>query len=177
MLRTLTGGGRFFPALVLTLTLAVVALPVAAKEPRPWTGGPTPALALEDMRGRPMRLEDFKGKVVLVNFWATWCEPCRDEMPSFQQLKQKLAGKPFEVLAVNLAEPRSRVEAFLERMPFDFPILLDQSGDTSRSWRARILPVTFIIGPDGRIRYSHAGELDWAEPRIVEMISALMPRR
>ena len=162
---------------ILALALALAAFPAAAKQPKPWTGGPTPALALQDMRGRPVRLEDYKGRVVRVNFWATWCEPCRDEMPSFQQLKQKLAGRPFDVLAVNLSEPRSRVEAFLERVPFDFPVLLDASGDTSRNWRARILPVTFIIGPDGRIRYSHAGELDWAEPGIVELISGLMPRR
>ena len=173
MLRTLAGGGYLF----LALALSVFALSVAAQQPKPWSGGPTPALALEDVRGRPVRLDDFRGKVVLVNFWATWCEPCRDEMPSLQRLRQTLAGRPFEVLAVNLAEPRSRVEAFLERMPFDFPVLLDQSGDASRSWRARILPVTFIVGPDGRIRYSHAGDLDWAEPRIVELVSALMPRR
>ncbi len=64
-----------------------------------------------------------------------------------------------------VAEPRGRVEAFLERTKLDLPVLLDHSGDTARNWRARILPATFIVGPDGTIRYSHAGELDWAEPR------------
>ena len=159
------------------LSMLPGAVPAAAKEPDPWTGGPAPALVLEDMRGRRVRLEDFKGKVVLVNFWATWCEPCRDEMPSIQRLRQKLAGKRFEVVAVNVAEPRSRVEAFLERMQLDLPVLLDHSGDTTRSWRARILPATFIIGPDGGIRYSYTGELDWSEPRIVDLITALMPGR
>ncbi|MBI3375833.1 MAG: TlpA family protein disulfide reductase [Betaproteobacteria bacterium] len=143
----------------------------------PWNGGPTPALALEDLHGRPVRLEGFKGKVVLVNFWATWCEPCRDEMPSIQRLRQELDGKAFEVVAVNVAEPRSRVEAFLERTKLDLPVLLDHSGDAARGWRARILPATFIVGPDGSIRYSHAGELAWDEPRIVELISALLRAR
>ena len=134
-------------------------------------------LALEDLRGRPVRLEDFKGKVVLVNFWATWCEPCRDEMPSIQGLRQKMSARKFEVIAVNVAEPRSRVEAFLERTRLDLPVLLDHSGDVARSWRARILPATFIVGPDGTIRYSHAGELDWGEPRIVELIFGLLGTR
>ena len=160
---------------------AIISLPgglrADAKQPKPWTDGPTPALVLEDMRGRPVRLQDFKGKVVLINFWATWCEPCRDEMPSIQRLRQKLSGKPFEVLTVNVTEPRSRVETFLTQMQLDLPVLLDHSGDTARNWRARILPATFIIGMDGRIRYAHAGELDWAEPRIVEMLSALMRAR
>ena len=134
-------------------------------------------LALEDLRGRPVRLEDFKGKVVLVNFWATWCEPCRDEMPSIQGLRQKMNAAKFAVVAVNVAEPRSRVQAFLERTKLDLPVLLDHSGETARNWRARILPATFIVGPDGSIRYSHAGELDWAEPRIVELISGLLSTR
>ena len=70
-----------------------------------WGGGPTPALRLQDLEGRPHALEDYRGKVVLVNFWATWCEPCREEMPSIERLRASLAGQPFAVLAVNLAEP------------------------------------------------------------------------
>ena len=164
-------------ACCLFLALICAAPPAAAKQPKPWSGGPTPALVLEDMRGRQVRLEDFKGKVVVVNFWATWCEPCREEMPSLQRLRQKLSGMAFEVVAVNMAEPRSRVQAYLERAQLDLPVLLDPSGDITRNWRARVLPATFIIGPDGGIRYSYAGELDWSEPRIVGLITALMPRR
>src|SRR6185436_16222596 len=82
---------------------------------RPWGGGPTPALELTELSGGSHRLADYRGKVVLINFWATWCTPCREEMPSISELKKKLAGRPFVVLAVNVDEPESRVSKFLEQ--------------------------------------------------------------
>jgi thiol-disulfide isomerase/thioredoxin len=111
---------------------------------------------------------------VLVNFWATWCEPCRDEMPSMQRLKEKLAGKPFAVLAVNLDEPESRIRQFLSRMKVDFTVLLDPGKKAARAWDARILPASFVIGPDGEIRYSLVGELDWDQERVVDRLAELL---
>jgi thiol-disulfide isomerase/thioredoxin len=84
----------------------------SAAELKRWEGGATPALALEDMQGKSHDLAQYRGKVVLVNFWATWCVPCREEMPSIDRLRSSLKGQPFEVLAVNLAEPLSRIEKF-----------------------------------------------------------------
>ena len=84
--------------------LVLFGLTAKAVELRPWTGGDTPPLALEDLAGRSHNLAAYRGKVVLVNFWATWCEPCRAEMPSMNRLRRSLEGRPFEVLAVNLAE-------------------------------------------------------------------------
>ena len=75
-----------------------------ATELKPWTGGAAPALALEDLSGKPHDLAAYRGSVVLVNFWATWCGPCRDEMPSIERLRTSLAGRPFTVLAVNVGE-------------------------------------------------------------------------
>ena len=147
----------------------------AAADLKPWTGGPPPALALKGLGGASHRLADYRGKVVLVNFWATWCGPCRDEMPSIQELKDKLAGKPFVVLAVNLDEPESRIRKFLSQMKLDFPILLDPERAVARAWGARILPASFVIGPDGRIRYSLVGELDWRHELVVSRISELLP--
>jgi peroxiredoxin len=140
-----------------------------------WTGGPPPALALKDLDGRLHRLSDYRGKVVLVNFWATWCAPCRDEMPSIQELKRKLGGRPFAVLAVNLDEPESRIRNFLAQMKVHFTVLLDPERQVARAWQARVLPASFVIGPDGRIRYSLVGEINWDHDHVVSRIAELMP--
>jgi thiol-disulfide isomerase/thioredoxin len=140
-----------------------------------WTAGPPPPLALNDLDGHRHRLADYKGKVVLINFWATWCGPCLYEMPSIQTLKEKMAGKPFVVLAVNLDEPESRIRKFLEPMKVDFTILLDPERKTARAWQARILPASYVIGPDGRVRYSLVGEIDWSHEQMVARISELLP--
>ena len=142
----------------------------------PWTGGPTPPLKLKDLAGREHALESYRGKVVLVNFWATWCAPCLEEMPSIERLRKSLEGRPFAVLAVNLAEPDARVQAFLAKMPLGFPVLMDREAAAARAWKARMLPATFIVGADGRVRYSHIGELDWSREPVRGQIAALLPR-
>ena len=121
------------------------------------------------------RLALYRGQVVLINFWATWCEPCRDEMPSLERLRQSLAGRPFVILAVNLGEPPSRVRAFLLKVPMRFPILLDGDMAAAKAWNARILPASFVIGAGGRIRYSIAGELDWSAEPQRSLIAGLLP--
>jgi thiol-disulfide isomerase/thioredoxin len=157
----------------LALLLAL-ALPAAAEELKPWAGGATPPLELADLRGRKHSLADYRGKVVLVNFWATWCEPCREEMPSMERLRVSLAERPFAVLAVNLAEPESRIAKFLDTVPVGFSILLDRDTKTTRAWQAKVLPATYIVGPDGAIRYRHVGELDWSKPEVRKLILGLM---
>jgi thiol-disulfide isomerase/thioredoxin len=146
----------------MMLAACAFAQPAGAADLQRWMEGATPALALQDLKGRLHRLEDYRGKVVLVNFWATWCEPCRDEMPSIERLRRSLEGEPFVVLAVNLAEPASRIERFLAGTPVGFPVLLDRDTQTARSWNARILPATYLVDAAGRVRYLHLGELDWA---------------
>ena len=158
--------------------LAALALLVCASagaaELKRWDGGTLPPFELEDLQGRTHRLADYKGKVVLVNFWATWCEPCRAEMPSMDRLRASLKGRPFEVLAINLAEPLSRIEKFTAAVPVKFPLLRDRDGSVGKSWRARLLPASFLIGRDGRIRYVAYGELDWtsdaARARVNELL-------
>jgi thiol-disulfide isomerase/thioredoxin len=158
------------------VVLAALAFAAAAgaAELKPWTGGATPPLVLQDLNGRTHRLADYRGKVVLVNFWATWCEPCRDEMPSIERLRQSLAGKPFEVLAVNIGEPLGRIERFLEKMPLGFPVLLDRDSGAAKAWKARVVPATFLVGPDGRIRYVHYGELDWSSEPVRKRVAELL---
>jgi thiol-disulfide isomerase/thioredoxin len=111
---------------------------------------------------------------VLVNFWATWCEPCRAEMPSIDRLRSALKGKPFEVLAVNLAEPLSRIEKFVAAMPLGFPLLRDRDGTVGRAWKAKLLPASFLVGRDGRIRYVAYGELDWSSDAVRARVAELL---
>ena len=164
--------------LLACVLISVMAVPAApAKELKPWSGGRTPPLVLRDIDGKSRNLADYRGQVVLVNFWATWCEPCRDEMPSIQRLKVKLAGKPFVVLAVNLDEPESRIRNFLSKMPLDFPVLVDQEKAVTKAWKVRVVPMSFIVGRDGRIRYSLTGELAWDHDSVVSLLAELMPTR
>jgi thiol-disulfide isomerase/thioredoxin len=132
-------------------------------------------LALRDLAGVPVSLAEYRGQVVLVNFWATWCEPCQDEMPSFRALRERLGGRPVAVLAVNYGESAARVRAFLERVPVAARVLLDPDQDAARAWRVRILPASFLVGPDGRARYAVPGELDWAAPGPLHAVRSLLP--
>ena len=169
------------PAMSVLVGLAwvcAVAVPAArAGEARfvPWKGVKTPPLALRDLAGRPHALADYRGKVVLVNFWATWCEPCREEMPSMQRLKERFAAQPFAVLAVNYGEADMRAGEFLKRSSLDLTVLLDPSQDAARAWRVRVLPASFLVGPDGRVRYGVMGEIDWMSPAAIDTVRRLFP--
>jgi peroxiredoxin len=158
------------------LVFAALALPAAAQPLKEWSGGAAPALELEDVEGRMHRLSDYRGKVVLLNFWATWCEPCREEMPSMERLRSSFEGKPFQVLAVNVGEGGRVARAFADKMALRFPLLLDRDTRTTKAWGARILPASFVLGPDGTIRYSYLGAIDWTAPQVSAAIERLMPR-
>jgi peroxiredoxin len=146
----------------------------AAPALTPWGGGPAPALALRDLEGRAHSLGAYRGKVVLINFWATWCEPCRLEMPSIQRLRERLGDKGFAVLAVNVDEPDARVRQFLKQTGLDLTVVMDPNKTVTRNWGVRYLPVTFIVGPDGRVRYRVVGDLDWDSDTVVGVISQLL---
>ncbi len=161
--------------LLLAAILLCCATVAAGQQLRPWSGGSAPALTLRDLEGRLHRLEDYRGRVLLVNFWATWCEPCREEMPSMNRLRASLAGRPFEVLAVNLAESEQRIRRFMTQVPLEFPVLMDRDRAAAKAWRARLLPVSFLLGPDGTIRYWALGEIDWSQERVRKTILELMP--
>ena len=128
-------------------------------------GGQAPApLVLPDLAGRDVDLSSFKGEVVLVNFWATWCEPCREEMPSLQRLQQKLGAKGLRVLAVNVGEGAARIRQFLERTPVSLSIVRDADSDVMKAWRVRMLPASFLVDRRGKLRYQIVGEADYDDP-------------
>ena len=160
---------------VLACCLILLTVAADAADIKRWPGGAPPALELKGLDGRLHRLADYRGTVVLVNFWATWCDPCRDEMPSIERLEQKLAGRPFVALAVNLDEPEARIRKYLSQARLNLTVLLDPGRKAANAWNARILPASFVVGPNGAMRYSVVGEIDWTAERTVERIVALFP--
>ena len=123
------------------------------------------ALTLPDAAGATQALSQWKGKNLLVNFWATWCEPCREEMPSLQRLQQKLGGKGLRVLAVNVGEGAPRIRQFLERTPVALTILRDADSEAMKAWRVRMLPASFLVDRRGMLRYQLIGEADYDDPK------------
>jgi cytochrome c biogenesis protein CcmG, thiol:disulfide interchange protein DsbE len=112
--------------------------------------------------------------VVLVNFWATWCEPCRDEMPALARLREQLKDRPFEVLAVNYGESNAKIAGFLEREKLSLPVLLDPEKQASARWNAKGLPMTFLVDARGRVRYWVFGERDWSEGEALQLVEKLI---
>jgi peroxiredoxin len=135
-----------------------------------------PPLELTDAGGRRHRLADYRGKVVLLNFWATWCEPCRDELPTIERLRAALAGKPFVVLAVQMGGSARTAQDTAERLGLRFPLLLDRDSAATAAWAVKTLPTSFLIGPDGAIAFRHVGKLDWSSERERRRVEALQPR-
>ena len=135
--------------------------------------------ALEDIDGKKRRLSDLRGKVVLVNFWATWCPPCRREMPSIERLSHRLKGADFEILAVNVAENLDTVFSFtgtLDPVP-TFPIVFDRDSSVLKAWPVRGLPTTFILDKQGRIAYRAVGGREFDDPAILAQLQSLLDER
>lgn len=152
------------PLALLVLCLAGQAQAASWKAFSDAAGQAPAPMVLADLGGRDIDLGSFKGEVVLVNFWATWCEPCRKEMPSLQRLQQKLAGKGFRVVAVNIGEGVPRIRQFLERTPVSFTMLRDADSDVMKAWRVRMLPASFLVDRKGMLRYQIVGEADYDDP-------------
>ena len=120
---------------------------------------PSPALNLQDLQGRTWTSAGLKGRVVVLNFWATWCAPCKEEMPTLQDLHDSPQAPV--VIAVNVKEPKSRVQTFLSQRNLSLPVVLDERGDLARQWGVRVYPTTVLIAPDGQARWRVLGDLDW----------------
>jgi peroxiredoxin len=170
--------------------LFVVAVVIAAWAGRDnyrpvMAGEPAPDFAATTMDGDPRSLEDFQGRVILLNIWATGCPPCREEMPSMQALAERLEGTDFEIVAVSVdaAEQGSvgwggfaggDVSGFAEELGLTFTILRDPSGEIAETYQATGLPESFLIGRDGVIYRKVPGGTDWDNDRYVEQIQRLL---
>jgi len=138
-----------------------------------------PDISLPDSEGRPFTLSQLRGKVVLLNFWATWCPPCRAEMPSMQVLWDSLKGPGFELVAVNVGEDEDLVFAFRHELgtTLTFPVVMDKSGTSTRKYPVVGLPTSYVLDKKGRIVYVAEGGRDWTSPAIVNAIKALIAEK
>jgi peroxiredoxin len=132
-----------------------------------------PEFELMDLEDKIHTLSDYKGKPIIINFWATWCPPCRKEMPSMNRAWKQLKDEGIQMLAINIGEDESSVHVFENEYPIDFPILLDPSSESLQSWRIKGLPTTYIISPKGVVAYSALGPREWDDSRILDKVRAL----
>lgn len=166
-----------FGALLVLLT---VAWWVGSRAPSAGVGDPVPEVAATDLDGTSVSARELRGQVVLLNVWATWCAPCREEMPSMQALQDAFAGEPFQVVAVSVdtgrdgLQVRSLIEAFAEELELDFSLWHDVHGTVRRRLGTVGIPETFLIDGDGVIRERVVGAVEWDEPRWVERVEALI---
>lgn len=137
-------------------------------------GEAAPDFTLKNMQGEEVTLSDLRGKVVLVNFWATWCPPCRQEMPSMEELYQHLKSQDFEMLAINVEEngPEA-VDKFLKDKSHSFPILFDPQSQVQRLYNVTKYPETFVVDRNGIVVEHVMGAIDWMQPDVVEYLKNL----
>lgn len=159
-------------ALLVGASLLGIGLCAALRAPR----GPVaaPGFVLSDLTGKVVRIEDLRGKVVLLNVWATWCPPCVEEMPTLESLSRRMSGRDFVLLAVSQDELPQKVKPWIESRGFTFPVLLDPRGEVGYRYGVTGYPETFLINRQGFIVHHHVGFRDWTEPAIVSAIETLL---
>lgn len=141
---------------LIQLTLLWVCLSLQAHATQP--GKPAPSLLLPQLGGSDdVRLLELKGKIVYVDFWASWCGPCRRSLPLYEELHKRLPADRFQILAVNLDEKLSDAENFLEHHPVSYPVLLDPAGNSARAWSISAMPTSYLVDSDGRIAHVYIG--------------------
>jgi thiol-disulfide isomerase/thioredoxin len=137
-----------------------------------------PVFEAIDLNGQVWRLSDLRGRAVLINFWASWCEPCRAEMPSLQALAQQQGPEQLLVLAVNFKEALPAVQRFVSGSALRLPVLLDPQGQVARQWGITVFPSTVLINAKGQVQGMVRGELDWLSPQAAQWVSPLLaPKR
>ena len=140
-------------------------------------GLPSPDFTLSDLNGKMVSLSNYRGKVVLLNIWATWCSSCVDEMPSMENLYQKLKDKDFEILAVSIDSLGAEVVApFMEKYKLTFPALIDPEGTLRIAYRITGVPESFIIDKNGKLVKKIIGPLDWTSPGVLRYFHVLIQK-
>jgi peroxiredoxin len=156
MLALLVLGGLAFPAAAVTLQ------------------DQAPDFTLKSLEGSNLRLEEYRGQVVLINFWASWCGPCRQEMPLLDRLHQRYMDTGFAVLGVNVEGEEAPARGLIDRIPVTFPVLIDEGQLVSELYKLEAMPSTVVVDRDGVVRYIHRGYKPGDEAKYVEVVKELI---
>ena len=141
-------------------------------------GDQAPAFRLPALDGRQVNLSDFRGKVVMVHFWATWCPPCVEELPTLDRLYHGLLGKDFALLAVSVDEGGAEaVRAFLQKNHLSLPVLLDPQRSVAGQYGTFKFPETYLLDRNGVVRYKVIGPMDWSDPRGIGVILKMLEQK
>lgn len=159
--KTITG-------LVLVMALLPSSLPAGE------VSGPAPDFTLKSRSGENVKLSELRGDVVMVNFWASWCGPCRKEMPLLDDLQEQYRDYGFTILGVNVDEDRDAAMKLLEHVPVDFPILFDPESRVSELYGVDAMPSTYLVDRDGKLRYLHRGYKPGYEDAYEEQVKELV---
>jgi peroxiredoxin len=170
---------RFFLLPLALLFVFILVLSGCKNEAPPATGGVAtqiaPDFTLRALSGESVSLSQYRGKVVFLNFWATWCPPCRAELPSMQRLNEVFAGRDFVMLAVNVEEDGAKVlPEFLRQFPHSYQILLDDGGQAQKLYGVDKFPETFVIDKQGRVVERIIGARDWSAPAMLQRFKTLV---
>lgn len=162
---------RIWLSLILLCSLSFAAVGPANAA----TGaGPAPNFTLKSLTGKNLKLSEMTGNVVLINFWASWCGPCREEMPLLNALHKKYEPLGFTVLGVNVEEQADMARGFLNDFPVDFPVLLDNKNQVSKLYNVVAMPTTVVVDRDGNMRFLHKGYKPGDEQKYRKMVKKLV---
>ncbi|MCU7796837.1 MAG: TlpA family protein disulfide reductase [Candidatus Thiodiazotropha sp. (ex Semelilucina semeliformis)] len=157
-----------------TVLMAVAMMLVTGQVLAANTSGPAPDFTLKSRSGENIKLSELRGQVVMINFWASWCGPCRQEMPILDQLYQRYEPMGFTLLGVNVEEDSAAAEKVLREIPVSFPVLYDSKNQVSENYQVRAMPSTFLIDRDGKVRYLHKGYKPGYEDEYQQQVRELI---
>jgi len=168
---------RCFLILLLTSSLLALVTACSKEGPAPHVGTVAPDFSLKDLSGKSVHLSELRGEVVLLNFWATWCPPCQEEVPSLSRLNAAMTGKGFRMLTVSIDDGGSKaVESFFQRTGYRLPTLLDSDGTVGKMYGITGVPETFILDRQGVVRKKVVGPLTWDAPSVISYLLELQKR-
>jgi peroxiredoxin len=165
---------RLYQFLLLLVSCLVFQLAIADKQLTGMVKQPPAAqFQLPDLDGNIHRLQDYRGKPVIINFWASWCPPCRKELPSMNRAWKKIKGE-VAMIAINVGEDEETIKRFMQDYPIDFQVLLDKNVSSMQMWPINGLPTTFVVSPDGNIHYQAVGEREWDNEELLQKVKYLI---
>jgi thiol-disulfide isomerase/thioredoxin len=143
-------------------------------EKTPWPANSKPLIAeFKDSTGQTIGSESLKGKKLVINFWATWCAPCKEELPTLQVFSDLQDPKQTVVLTINVKEPASRAQRFMQNNQITLPLIPDPQGEWAKKFDVKVFPTTLLVGPSGRIQWRIVGEVDWSASAAQSWVDSL----